>query len=373
MQTSVVNQLNAVRRSRGIGAADLAQRVGVSRQTIYAIEAGTYVPNTEVSLKLARALEVSLDDLFALAEDKGEAQAPLHAEVLSAAAPAQGQAVQICRLGERLVGIPANAAPYFLPEADGVVAKPGSKGGDADVMVFAPEESFAKRVVLAGCDPALGLLGRTVERLSGVEMIPAPASSGLALSWLKAGKIHIAGTHLKDSETGEFNVPFVQREFPGEDFTVVTFARWEEGFVTGEGNPKRIREVSDLAGGGVRFVNREAGSGSRALFDSLLERHGIAASAVAGHDRIANGHLAAAYAVRWGGADCCIATRSAAQAFGLDFVPIQSERYDFVLRRSSLELVAIQSFLDVLRKASLRRKLEVLAGYDTAQTGAVVV
>ena len=372
MQLNVINHLGAVRRGRGVGAADLARRVGVSRQTIYAIEAGTYMPNTEVSLKLARALEVSVEELFALAEESGRPQPPLQAEVLSTGPVPPGQPVQLCRLGDRLIGIPVNAVPYFLPEADGVAGKPGSRR-KADVLVFSPEESFAKRIILAGCDPALGLLGRMVERLSGVEVVTAPASSKLALDWLKACKVHIAGTHLKDGQTGEFNTPIVQRDYPGEDFTVVTFARWEEGFVTAPGNPKRIRDVADMAGSGLRFVNRETGSGSRALFESLLQQRDIAATTVAGHDRIALGHLAAAYAVRCGDADCCIATRSAARAFGLDFIPLQSERYDFALRRSALEFVAIQSFLDVLQKASLRRKLEALAGYDTTDTGAVVM
>jgi len=123
---------------------------------------------------------------------------------------------------------------------------------------------------------------------------------------------------------------------------------------------------------GVRLVNREAGSGSRALLDNLLAEAGVPHTKLAGYQRVAYGHLAAAYAVCSYEADCCIATRSAAQTFGLHFVPIQSERYDFVMRGKSLELPAVQSFLDVLQRASLRRKLEVLAGYDTAQTGVVL-
>jgi putative molybdopterin biosynthesis protein len=93
---------------------------------------------------------------------------------------------------------------------------------------------------------------------------------------------------------------------------------------------------------------------------------------VAGYQTIAHGHLAAAYAVDAGEAECCIATRSAARIFGLDFVPLQSERYDLVLRRSVLELPSMQGFLDVLQTAVLRRKLELLAGYDPSHTGQIV-
>jgi molybdate-binding protein len=211
-----------------------------------------------------------------------------------------------------------------------------------------------------------------VERLSGVEIVAAEASSRLALKWLKDGRIHIAGSHLKDPETGEFNLPIVRREFPDEDLAVVTFARWEEGFVTAPGNPKVIKQAADLARGDVRFINREPGSGSRALLDSLLAQAGIPHGKLAGYDRVARGHLAAAYAVHSNEADSCVATRAAAQAFGLDFLPLQSERYDFVMRRKTLDLPPVQSFLDVLQKAKLRRKLEVLAGYDTTQTGVVL-
>jgi putative molybdopterin biosynthesis protein len=120
------------------------------------------------------------------------------------------------------------------------------------------------------------------------------------------------------------------------------------------------------------FVNREPGSGSRALLDQLLKRAGLAAKAISGYHRIAYGHLAAAHLVLSGDADCCLATRSAAQTFQLDFLPLQSERYDFVLRRQTLELPATQAFFDVLARATLRRKLEVLAGYETSQTGTVM-
>lgn len=102
----------------------------------------------------------------------------------------------------------------------------------------------------------------------------------------------------------------------------------------------------------------------------LLREAGLPAARVRGYDKVAAGHLAAAYAVLAGGADCCLATRSAAQIFGLDFIPLRSERYDLVMRRQTLELPAVQALLDVLQRATLRRKLEMLAGYDTTETGA---
>ncbi|MGJ5819900.1 substrate-binding domain-containing protein [Paludibaculum fermentans] len=371
MPTSIRNYLGAVRRARGVSAAELARRVGVSRQTIHAIEAGSYIPNTEVTLKLSRELEVQVAELFALEPETSAAPDAIDSEVLSAVPAQKGQAVRICRVGEHLVSIPVQSAPYYLPEADGVIARVGRSAGRAELAVFAPEDPQQKKITLAGCDPAIGLVSSMVEKLSGVELVSAAASSRLALNWLKEGKIHIAGSHLEDPATGEFNLPYLRLVFPDDDLAVVTFARWEEGFVIAAGNPLGIRSAGDLAGAPVRFVNREQGSGSRGLLDRLLAEAGVPARRVTGYDRVACGHLAAAYAVLAGEADCCLATRSAAQAFGLDFVPLRSERYDFVMRRQTLEMPAVQSLLDVLQRAALRRKLETLAGYDTAQTGSV--
>ncbi len=343
--------------------------MGVSRQTIYAIEAGTYVPNTEATLRLARELGVAVEELFSLtAAPVGEET--LHAEVLGAGKYASGKAVQVARVGDRAIGVPVSTAPYFLPEADGLIADTAK--GHAKLAVFSQSERFTKRLVLAGCDPAIGLLAGMVERNTGVVVIPSPAASRQALDWLRDGKVHIAGTHLKDSRTGEFNLPILAREYPNEDFVVVTFAAWEEGFVVAHGNPKGVKSAADLARRGVRFVNREGGSGSRALLDGMLREAGVAREKVAGYDRVAYGHLAAAHAVSVSEGDCCIATQSAARTFGLDFVALQRERYDFVLRRSSMDLPEVRHFFEILQRADLRRKLELLAGYETGRTGAVI-
>ena len=372
MKTRVENRLAQVRKTRGVGASDLARRVHVSRQTIYAIEAGTYVPNTEVALHLARELEVTVDELFSLQPGFQKSPESLAAEMLSAAAPAKGQAVRICQIGSRWIGVPVSASPCYMPEADGIVKRAGRKNGRADLVVFAKDDASQKRLVLAGCDPATGLLSRMVEKLSGVEIVSAAASSKLALTWLHEGKVHIAGSHLEDPKTGEFNLPFIRKQFPDEDFRVVTFASWEEGLVIAPRNPKGVHKVEDLARKNVRFVNREPGSGSRALLDKLLAKTGMDAHAVRGYDRVAHGHLAAAYCVVSQDADACLATRSAAQTFGLDFIPLQRERYDLVMRKRTADLPAVKAFLDVLQRATLRRKLEVLAGYDTSKTGALI-
>lgn len=370
--SSIHSQLGSIRKRRGVGVTELARKVGVSRQTIHAIEAGSFVPNTEVALKLARELGVSVEELFALTPDAEGRPAAVQARVLSAGRVAEGMPARLCRLSDGWACVPASAVPVFLPDADGVISRCGQAGGSAEIFPLSGEEPAGRRIVVAGCDPAMSLLAGIVERTSGVGVIPAPASSQMALQWMVEGSVQIAGSHLEDAATGEFNLPFLRRNYPGEDFAVVTYARWEEGLAVPAGNPKRISTVEHLASARVRIINREKGSGSRGLLDRLLKEAGIESEAVAGYRDEVRGHLAAAYAVYTGTADCCVATRSAAQAYGLGFFALRSERYDFVLRRGSLELPAVQAVLDSLQRADLRRKLEMLAGYDTSRTGTVL-
>jgi len=367
MEEQIENRLGELREGRGLSAAELARRTGVSRQTIYAIEGGSYVPNTVVSLRLAAALEVSVEEIFRLGSEEVAGGTRTKAEVLSAGPVEAGQAVRICRVGEKQVAVPTQAAPYYLPDADGVLLKMG-RSGIGEVVTLA---GGAKRVLVAGCDPAIGYVAAALARDEGVELVGAAASSRLALEWLKAGKVDVAGTHLRDAATGEFNLPYLRREFAGEELTVVTFAHWEEGLVLGPGRGEK--KIEDLARQGVRIVNREAGSGSRALLDRLLGEAGIEEKKIKGYERVAHGHLAAAYQVYQGEADCCVATRAAAQAFGLGFVALERERYDFVLRKESLGLPAVRAMMEALQRSALRRKLEMQAGYETGQTGVRLV
>ena len=367
MPHQIKNHISGIRAGRGLSVAELAKRVGVTRQTLYSIEAGTYVPNTEVALKMARELETSVEELFVLPKSGLDASAAMQTDYLSSTKPGKGQAVRVCRVGDKWVSIPVSPSPYYMPEADGVITE------TTRTAVFSKEEAGRKRLVIAGCDPATSLLARLVERLSGVEVVQAPASSRLALTWLKEGKVHIAGSHLEDPDTAEFNLPFVRRTFPRQEMSVLTFAEWEEGFVVVRGNPKIIRSIHDLVRKGVRFTNRETGSGSRGLLDKLLRKASLRPARISGYDRVVPGHLAAAHSIVIGDADCCIATRSAAQSYGLGFVPLRSERYDFVLRRETMDHPAVEAFCDVLQRSVVRRKLETLAGYDTSKTGALLV
>ena len=362
--------LQNVRKARGLSAAELAKRVEVSRQTIYAIEDGSFVPNTAVALRLARVLDVSVEEIFAL--DRTSETGTLKAELLTRASgdTEDGQLVRLCQVNERLLAVPVPGLSMYLPAADGTIT--GKSGSRVSVTPAADVLQNGKRLLVAGCDPALSLLAEALVS-SGIEMIGVPCGSRRALEYLKQGRVHAAGSHLRDSATGDYNVPLIKGLFPRGGVRIVTFAVWEQGLVLRRGNPRNIRSISDLADKQAILINREKGSGSRDLLDKGLRKAGVAAKALAGYDNLANGHLSAAYAVATGNADCCVATRSAARRFGLDFVPLAVERFDLTFSKPSLELPGVKAALDLINRASLKRKLETIAGYDTAHTGDVLM
>jgi molybdate-binding protein/DNA-binding XRE family transcriptional regulator len=366
----IENNLGKLRQRRGFSAIDLAKITGVTRQTIYAMEAGTYVPNTAVALRLARALDAKVEDLFVLGD---EAPPPdLRAEkvfLLPGSGDSQpGQPVQLCQVDKRLIASPPSAVPWYFPPSDAIVVNEESGNGKIKVRVFHSDREFQNKILLAGCDPGISVLTRHVQA-AGVEMAVAHRNSSQALALLKEGCIHVAGTHLRDEASGESNLPEIQRLFPKESVAVISFAIWEEGIIVARGNPKDIKGIEALARCDVLIVNREPGSGSRLLLDSSLNRLKIPMRAVRGYNHIAPGHLPAAWQVHSGAADCCIATRATARAFGLGFVPLVHERYDLAIRRRHLDLPAVQTLLDTLNRGSFRRELEGLGGYDTKAAG----
>ena len=341
----VRSHLKEVRERRGIAAAQLAARTGTSRQTIYAIEAGTYTPNAALALRLARTLEATVEELFELEGDGGRRMAKPEFPP-DEAAPVAGQAVRLARVGKKLVAVAPAAEMWELPEFDGVMDEAG--------LVEVPEDG--ERIVIAGCDPAMGVLARWLRR-ERVEAIALPRNSAKALALLEGGFVHVAGTHLRGGAG------------PKRGVTVYTFAVWEQGLAVAQGNPKGIRGIEDLSRRDVTLVNREIGAGSRALLDSELARVGMEASRVKGYKRFAAGHLAAARCVARGEAACCVVPRAAARAMGLDFISLGGERYELAIRNENRALPAIERLLGVLRRPGFRAEMDSLGGYDTRLAG----
>ena len=265
--------------------------------------------------------------------------------------------MRVGRVGNRTVAVPWSPDVFALPVLD-AAAISGVENGFVDVRLRGRASSIDNRLITAGCDPAVSLLAEHLKNAAGTELIAIPSSSSRALEMLGSGLVHMAGTHLGKRASA---VPKGCRTF--------AYAEWEEGLVVAEGNPQGLRSLADVCSGKVRIINREIGSGSRALLDEGLDQYGGNSRDVAGYDLMASGHLAAALAVKRGEADCCVAPRIAAQAFGLSFVPLVSERYDLVISEEWIELRSVQALLNALQRSTFRRELSALGGYDTTSTG----
>lgn len=369
----IQNRLAEVRRRRGLSAADLASKAGVKRQTIYAMEAHKFVPNTLVALRLAQVLEVAVEELFSVetALSPPERQRPVDLLIGHGGQGQPDQPVRLCRIGRKMIAVSSSPVIGELPRADALVVGPG-KAGRTLVRTIHAEDEAKGRLIAAGCDPAMPVLSRYLSKHAGIDLITPGCSSTQALTWLKEKNIHIAGTHLRGEAHGGSTLEIVEKFLPKGGFRVVTFASWEEGLVFARANPKSIRSVADLVRPDVTLINREVGAGSRFLLDSCLTKEGISPTKVRGYQQTTTGHILAAWHIDSGKADCCIATRAAARVFGLGFIPLVSERYDLVIPVQYWDTPAVQVMLDALNRSSVRGELEAIGGYDTTQTGRLV-
>ncbi len=369
----IQNTLSLLRTRRGISAARLASEVGVSRQTVYAIEAGTYVPNTAVSLKMARVLEVQVEEIFQLEVPEDDGVKKLEVTLLSDPNELQiGQSLRLCKVSNKVVAVPPEPGLWGLPAADAALESFHDRSKQsALVRITRANWDGANRLLIAGCDPSASLLEHSMQRL-GFNLMVSYQNSSRSLELLKQGLVHIAGTHLVEKSSGEFNLARVRSVFGNSAVSVFSYAFWEEGIVVATGNPKRIASIADLARTGIRIVNREPGAGCRYLLDSLLHDSGIAANRVLGYDQVVRGHLPAARMVHSGEVDCCISTRAVAQALGLGFVSLVRRPYHLVIRRSSLKLPAVQAFLELLGRTDFRREIEASTGYDMHSAGELI-
>ncbi len=347
----------------------LAEAAGVSRQAYAAIERSVATPSTEVALRLAVALGSTIEALFRLPD---QPRLALQARLTESAPTAQTGPVlaNVERVGGQWTARPHGGSALHpaisrsFPVANGVILD-GSDPSSATVELLEAPDRDA--VVVTGCDPAMSIVAAHL-RSQGIVLAWHEMGSKASLAGLAAGHAHIAGCHLLDEASGLYNTPWVERSLPFPA-TVVTFAVWDQGIVVAPGNPKQVRGVEDLARPGLFMVNREEGSGSRALLDAGLARAGIPAASVAGYHRVATSHLSVAEAVGMGFADAGIAVRAAAIALGLGFVPLGQERYDLVIPDRFLNLPEIQRLLSSLRDPALRRRIELLGGYDVASMG----
>jgi len=199
----------------------------------------------------------------------------------------------------------------------------------------------------------------------------ANTGSTEGLKALGAGHTDIAWTHLLDAETGRYNAPFIPRYLPGAKTVLVHLFRREVGIITAPGNPKKINDFEDLTGG-IHFVNRQAGSGTRLLLDSELGKRSIPPSCLAGYDREVFTHIEVGLSILSGEADAGLATVAVSRLMGLHFIPVTSEDFDMALGQSTYFHRGIQGLMDILRSPGLRERFEKLGGYGFEDSGKIL-
>ncbi|PKB65414.1 MAG: hypothetical protein BZY80_00325 [SAR202 cluster bacterium Io17-Chloro-G2] len=374
---SLQNNLRGRRVQAGLSQQEMAGRADISRQAYAAVESGKATPSTAVALRLARALNTSVDNLFSLWDDLPPV---MEAELVGTSQESSGnesgspRRTTLTPVGDRLLARPMltgfGLARYGLVAADGVILSGGGTTSNVMVQPLDRVEMQTPCVSLLGCDPSVGIL-ETSLRQRGVRLAWVEEGSFQALGGLSRGEAHIAGCHLRDEATGLYNHPWAQRMLPFE-YTLIAFATWQQGLMVAAGNPKGITVIEHLARPDVTIVNRPSGSGSRSLLDRLFDAQGIPGEQVQGYDRELRGHLEVAAAVASGLADAGVGVHAAASALGLDFLPLEEERYDLAVPNHFLNEPAVQTLLELLRTPSVQRKVEALAGYDVAGMGVPV-
>jgi putative molybdopterin biosynthesis protein len=370
MDTKVRTAVKATRQRLGMQQQDLAEAIGVSRQTLSLIEAGETVPSTQIALALARELRCRVEDLFSLSSDGQGIDAEFVGETERGTKDGRKKRVSLGWVADRWVAHPleTDEALALGTPADGIATLSTEKGRTkAKVRPLRDVESLQRNLLVAGCDPALGVLGRHLEerfhgpRLHWIEKASRPALEELALK-----RVHIAGMHLLGQGSAGDNATAVRERFGSEAMVLVTLASWEQGFVSRPG--QKYKSIADMDRKGTRIIAREPGAGAQELLESVYRKSGRAWK----HDTpvaIARGHRAVAQMVAMGMGDVGVATRSAAASFGLHFEPLAEARFDLVLPAALAAQAQVQALLDCLSSARFRQDIAGMTGYQTARTG----
>jgi putative molybdopterin biosynthesis protein len=360
-------RLRLARQARGFSQQQLAGMAGVSRQAVSAVESGLSDPSLRVALALARALGLTVEEMFGPA-------APALQIVARPVAPlgGAGARVTLAPMGDGLVALPLSGATAsragFLP-AGGLAAgtaRADSEAGAGELV--RPVGPPRPALVVAGCDPALPLLETPLSLLDppvAFSWWPCPSQEALALA--AKGLVHVAGTHLL-GRGSEYNIgPAADLLQHGGE--VIGFCSWREGLALRPDLAGHVCGVGDVARRGLRLVNREPGAEARSVLDRELAGLGIDGGQLPGYGTRATGHLQVAAAVAAGLADAGVASEPAALAYGLAFVPLATERFDLVIPASQAGTREVQGLLKVLSSPWLLDQVASLPGYDPARCG----
>lgn len=285
------------------------------------------------------------------------------------------------RLGSvdgRTIAVPLGrgaGATMSLVRADGTLRIPPDSEGLAEgttvtVRLNKPWDEILRTLLVVGShDLSLDIIDDILRSTGSHRLQSAAVGSLGGIIALSRGEAHLAGTHLLDEPSGEFNIPFVRRHLPDRPVLLLAVAERTQGLITAVGNPLNIRSVRDIADRRLPFVNRQRGSGTRLLLDKLLREQGVDPRSIVGYDREEYTHTGVAAAVRANTAACGLGILAPAQAMGLDFVPLTGERFELAIPEQYIELEPIQAVIETVSSGAFKRRLTGLGGYDTRVSG----
>jgi len=313
--------------------------------------------------------------------EKPKLQATISRKLLSPMGEDEWVRVTVGRVGKQTIAAPLSRGSGVitsLVRADGIVRIPRfsegvEAGQEVTVELYRDPAEIDRTIVHIGShDLCLDVLSQYLAD-TGRRFSSANAGSLGGLTALRRGDAHLAGSHLLDPATGEYNLSYVKQYLPNMPVVLMTFMHREQGLIVAPGNPRGIQGLTDLVRDDVRYVNRQRGAGTRLLLDYSLNRMGIEPGKVKGYRREEYTHLAVAVAVQSGAADCGLGIAAAAHALQLDFIPFEKERYDLVIPRTHYESELLQPLLDLIRGPVLRQVVSELPGYDTTSMGDIVM
>lgn len=279
--------------------------------------------------------------------------------------------VRLGMVDDRLVATPLNRGAGVVTsfvKADGLLEIPlNSEGFEAGkeyrVQLLRRKQDINNTLVINGSHDSLLDVAADIyaRRNKGYSIASSHVGSMGGIIAVKRRECHLSGIHLLDEETGEYNTTYIEKYLSTQPVALIKCVNRVQGIITAKGNPKGIKSLEDLRGN--RFVNRQKGSGTRILLDYLMKQSGITANEINGYEREEFTHLSVAALVASNSADAGLGVYSAAFIYGLDFVPICEEEYDFVLPKQYLELDLVKKFIDVIESQEFKNELEKIGGY----------
>ena len=266
-----------------------------------------------------------------------------------------------------------------LVEADALIRIPLLKEGvdfgeEVEAELLEDLNKIKNNIIVTGShDLILDILRNELqEEFSDFNLVSFNVGSMGGLLALKQKRTHLATAHLLDPESGEYNLPYIKKMLPQRELKVVNLTYREQGIMVKRGNPKNIKGIDDLVKKGIKFINRQKGSGTRVLLDYLLKKKGINPLDIPGYSKEEYTHLMVASAVAEGNVDTGLGILSAAKVFGLDFVPVIKERYDIIIPKEYYSSLKIQKILTIIKSRKFKKKVLSLGGYDLSQSGKVI-